>query len=399
MNLTDIITAIKELSKKPQPYDTTATVQRVDEDGTAWVQIPGSEDETPVNMTINAREGDTVQVRISGGTAFLVGNATAPPTDDKKAVLAIRYAETAQETADQSKEEAQNASESAEAASTQAAAASMAADMAQEAANTAIKIAGNTEQHFWMTETGTDTGVHITEVTQDEFLADPANAGGNLLARSNGIAIRKGLTEVAVFNENTIEIGKNSDESTIKMLNGTLQIKVEETNGVDFCEFIGGSNIEGFSFNKTTYLTEGLEVEEPAAFYDGVTILGGNLAVSGNVQDIAGNKYTKQTNTTIWTALTESGADTVSGGYFTEGKHVYVYYRCTLKSAGTAGTNVTLATGLPEPAVYTPPLTVMVGNENKGTCWVNSSGELRLKPSAAIATNNNIIINGHYVSA
>ena len=66
-------------------------------------------------------------------------------------------------------------------------------------ANSAKDIADNTNQYFWHTSTGSDTGAHITEKTQEAFLADPANGGGNLLARSNGIAVRDGLTELASF--------------------------------------------------------------------------------------------------------------------------------------------------------------------------------------------------------
>ena len=66
-------------------------------------------------------------------------------------------------------------------------------------ANYASRIASNTNQYFWHTETGADTGAHITEIPQEDFLADPTNGGGNLLARSNGIAIRNGLTELAQF--------------------------------------------------------------------------------------------------------------------------------------------------------------------------------------------------------
>ena len=79
-------------------YDTQATVRRI-EDGIAWVHIPGGVDETPVRLTVNAEPGDTVQVRVSGGRAFLVGNASAPPTDDRTARNAARAARTAQETA------------------------------------------------------------------------------------------------------------------------------------------------------------------------------------------------------------------------------------------------------------------------------------------------------------
>ena len=80
----DMSAALNAKPKQPQPYDTTAEVVRV-EGSTAWVHIPGGVDETPVQMSVNARIGDTVRVRVGGGTAWLVGNDTAPPTDDKKA--------------------------------------------------------------------------------------------------------------------------------------------------------------------------------------------------------------------------------------------------------------------------------------------------------------------------
>jgi len=51
---------------------------------TAYVHIPGGVAETPVTMTIACKKGDTVQVRVSGGRAWIVGNETAPPTDDTK---------------------------------------------------------------------------------------------------------------------------------------------------------------------------------------------------------------------------------------------------------------------------------------------------------------------------
>jgi hypothetical protein len=71
-------------------------------------------------------------------------------------------------------------------------------------ANQAYQVAGNTQQHFWFTSTGADTGAHITEKTQDDFLQDPTNGGGNLLARSNGIALRDGLDEIGAFYTDTI---------------------------------------------------------------------------------------------------------------------------------------------------------------------------------------------------
>lgn len=99
MNQTQILRSLMESMQeasrpKTSAYDTTATVRRI-EDGVAWVHIPGGVDETPVKLTVNAKAGDDVQVRVSGGTAFLVGNGSAPPTDDTQANAAKKLADGA----------------------------------------------------------------------------------------------------------------------------------------------------------------------------------------------------------------------------------------------------------------------------------------------------------------
>lgn len=91
----ELIDVIKDIAKKQNhTYDTPATVLRVEGD-TVWVHIDGGADETPVRKTINCEQGEIVQVRISNGSAFLVGNASAPPTDDKTANVAHFIAEEA----------------------------------------------------------------------------------------------------------------------------------------------------------------------------------------------------------------------------------------------------------------------------------------------------------------
>lgn len=90
----ELMETIRQKENGPQPYDTTAEVTRV-EGSTAWVRIPGSDGETPVQMSINARAGDTVRVRVAGGQAWTVGNDTAPPTDDRAAEAAQRTADEA----------------------------------------------------------------------------------------------------------------------------------------------------------------------------------------------------------------------------------------------------------------------------------------------------------------
>ena len=82
----DALNAVNQ--NKTQPYDRQGEVKRI-EGKTAWVKLEGSDRETPIQMTIACDVGDTVQARIGGGSAWLTGNLTAPPTDDKKANQAI----------------------------------------------------------------------------------------------------------------------------------------------------------------------------------------------------------------------------------------------------------------------------------------------------------------------
>lgn len=96
-------------------------------------------------------------------------------------------------------------------------------------ASNALQIAEDTNQYFWHTETGTDTGAHITEIPKEDFIDDPANGGGNLLARSNGIAVRDGLAELAVFGADGSQIGKTGT-SHIEMDYRSLRMVDGDTN-------------------------------------------------------------------------------------------------------------------------------------------------------------------------
>lgn len=90
----EFLKVLNNKDKGPKPYDTTAEVVRV-EDGVAWVHIDGGVEETPAELTINAVKGDMVKVRLVGGQAYLIGNGTAPPTDDRVANNALGVANVA----------------------------------------------------------------------------------------------------------------------------------------------------------------------------------------------------------------------------------------------------------------------------------------------------------------
>ena len=143
----EFIDAIKSADKKKTVgYDTAAEVVRV-ENNTAWVHIPGGVDETPVQLTVNASVGDTVQLRVSGGSAWIVGNKTAPPTDDTKANAAQTTAMEAKVVADSAQSDALRASDAADSAEASAISAQQSATAATRAANTAQAQAQNASEY------------------------------------------------------------------------------------------------------------------------------------------------------------------------------------------------------------------------------------------------------------
>ena len=144
--------------QKTSPLDIMGKVTRV-EDGVAWVRFAGSEvGDTPVRMNIDCKEGDDVQVRSSGGKAWIVGNQTAPPTDDSKA------------------EEVEKKTESF----------SKRIKDAEKAAVDAEEIANAVNQKVWSDE----AGLHIADGKKD------AAAERNTIWNSLGMLFRKGLNPI-----------------------------------------------------------------------------------------------------------------------------------------------------------------------------------------------------------
>lgn len=217
-----------EKKARPEPYDTTATVRRV-ENGRAFVHIPGGVDETPVKLTINAEPGDNVQVRVAGGRAWIAGNESNPPTDDKTA----RKAQTT----------ATKAGETAKAANTKA----------EDAQETADKI----QQHFWTDE----DGAHITEVSKEEYESDPENAGGNLLARGTGVEIKSGMNEYGnipyVMNVGSNNIAIYADGSDLEDTRLLTITNVDESSEIKsvYSPILGTQDIGAITFGQ---YTEGL---------------------------------------------------------------------------------------------------------------------------------------------
>ena len=183
--------------KTTSAYDVAATVTRI-EDGIAWVHIDGGVDETPVKLTVAAHEGDVVQVRVGGGSAWLTGNGTRPPTDDATAIVAQETADVATSIAESNTEELQRVN--------------VTLRETQDAVTEAREIADATNQHFWADE----NGAHIATTE------GAASSGKNLLMNSNGILLRDSGLPLAQFSSSQVAFydGDGSSASHVVALFG-----------------------------------------------------------------------------------------------------------------------------------------------------------------------------------
>ena len=191
----EFLEAIKDNPKKgTSPYDTVADVVRI-EGNTAWIHIAGGVEETPAQMTINCEVGDKVQVRVGGGTAWITGNATAPPTDDKRAndayvvakdasedaLTAMKYANNAEFEATRAHEQADIAQGEAERAYEYANQAEETAEIATDFANNALTKLATVEDVVdvlnWITEHGTYKASTDTEVVLGKYYFTRSGAG------------------------------------------------------------------------------------------------------------------------------------------------------------------------------------------------------------------------------
>lgn len=85
--LSDLVQLLKQEKKTGTDY--TGTVTRVN-GKTAYVRLTGSDImDTPVSLSIDAKVGDTVRVRVANGKAWLTGNDTKPPTHDTEKIEAV----------------------------------------------------------------------------------------------------------------------------------------------------------------------------------------------------------------------------------------------------------------------------------------------------------------------
>ena len=90
-------------------------------------------------------------------------------------------------------------------------------------AENAVQIATDTAQYFWVSSDGADNGAHVTQIPAEDFIADPDAGGGNTLITTNGMAVRDGLEELAVFSGSEVRVGRIDDAKTV-IQDGTVML-------------------------------------------------------------------------------------------------------------------------------------------------------------------------------
>ena len=273
---------------KTKAYDTVAKVLRVDEK-TAYVHIDGGADETPAQMAINCKTGDTVKIRVSGGKAWLTGNITAPPTDDSVAIKANKTATKVKKSYENFKDITEENFSSQE-------------DKISEAA----KVATN----FMKYEDG--TGLIVGDMRGDTL-------NQNTLLDSSGIAVRNGNNEIVRFGTGKIvipngigEIQYNGNGSIVSSKDNIV-VSTQQTKNSSDTNVGGKSALEMYydsdsdviglalSIKKGTsysdlYESEGRGLLMEYGIYDSgpeadVSLLGDNTRVDGTNTFVSGDKY------------------------------------------------------------------------------------------------------------
>ena len=203
--------------RKKTGYYAQSEVLKV-QDNIVWVKIPGGVDETPVARTVDAKPGDTVQVRVENGRAWIAGNYTSPATDDTRANTAYIRAESADEKAVE--------------AINNATIAKIAADKAVEDADRAYDAAESAEASAQQAEAdATAANVAATQARADasaaHTAADNAQASadealGSAIAAN--IASNSALTQLAVVEDVASVLTWISEHGTYKLSDDTAVV-------------------------------------------------------------------------------------------------------------------------------------------------------------------------------
>ena len=271
----EIASAMKE--SKTKPYDTVAKVLRVDEK-TAYVHIDGGTDETPAQMAINCKTGDTVKIRVSGGKAWLTGNITAPPTDDSVAIKANKTATKVKKSYENFKDVTEENFSSQE-------------DKIAEAA----KVATNFMKYI------DGLGLIVGDMRGNTL-------GQNTLLDSNGMAVRNGSNEIVRFGTAPIVITNTDGDKTYDGSGSVMQsdrnivVSTQQTKDPDDIHSGGKAALELYYDKTKDVIGLSLTVKGGSTYSDLYESMGTGIYVNNNHIQIVSNdvECTFGKNNILW---------------------------------------------------------------------------------------------------
>lgn len=326
---------------KTKPYDTVAKVLRVDEK-TAYVHIDGGADETPAQMAINCKTGDTVKIRVSGGKAWLTGNITAPPTDDSVAIKANKTATKVKKSYENFKDVTEENFSSQE-------------DKISEAA----KVATNFMKYI--EGLGLVVGDMRGNTLGQNALLD---ANGMCVRNNNSEIVRFGITDIKVVNEDGDPI-YNGTGSVVKSQNNIV-VSTQQTKDTSNTNVGGKAALELYYDSAKDKVGLSLSVKKGTSYTDLYEAIGNGIyADNSNTKIIASDmikldaeRIFLSTSLATWRPYFCTG-DSISAAFGTAG---YIT---------TSSKDVTFIIPLSKPIVGNPTVTVtsveglMVRQNNK----------------------------------
>lgn len=290
-----------------------ATVTRIDDDGVAYVALPGGVNETPIATNGASFEiGDTVFVSMAGGKLRADSNLSQPSVGARIVTAATKPIERA-------------------------------VKVAKQAADEAGRVANAVNQHFW----NDDNGAHVTDVTKDAWAAAVADNFSdlsaekqypNLLMNSLGILLRSALNNlvgitrsaiafydglgnnatniVAQFGINGAQIGKSSALQLI-MTAGAMILKNDSNESV-FSVTEDSTTSIAHSADLVTYASSSAVIATTYTVSDSLTTVGDTsvtLDVAGEVYELSASdvSVTVTAGTGVSIEVTSAGALTIAG--------------------------------------------------------------------------------------
>ena len=188
------------------------------------------------------------------------------------------------------------------------------------------ELAEETNNYFWFTSsnTGFGKGAHITQKTQAEVLADPTNAGGNVLIDSDSLDVRDGENVLATFSAEETRIG-SEDGSNLRLNNRGLVAK--KSDGSEYfnvgligseSQFASVEDYSDYSYNSSHRLDLG---DEWQGLYDSIAdgatfTLYATVQLEYRVEQSGGQSWWQSWSTSLKHDFTKGTAGSFDGVYF-----------------------------------------------------------------------------------